>query len=324
MNTSIRNYTALMILAITMLLHLAAFVHDAHAAPQPSFDIHQALIPAAGLGTRFLPFTKATPKELLPLLNKSAIEYIIQEGIDAGITDFYMITSGNKPTLKQYFDAAPELEQALAAKHNEHLLASINELMERSNVHYVMQDKPLGLGHAILMAEQQVGNHYFGILLPDDIIFADRCALGQLIDIAKKYQASVIAVQEVAPDQVSNYGIVATQKELAPGIFELTGLVEKPKPEAAPSRLAIVGRYVLSPRIFASLAITKPGAGNEIQLTDAINHMLMNGERVLACVVQGDRHDIGVPGGWLRANVYLGLQNPVLAPMLRELLLKSH
>lgn len=309
-----------------IVVHALALVVGAYAHAEQknkirentSMHIHQALIPAAGLGTRFLPFTKTTPKELLPLLNKPAIEYIVQEGIDSGITNFYMITSGNKPTLASYFKPAPELEASLAEKNNGHFLKSINQIMATVDMQYVNQDKPLGLGHAVLMAKKEIGDNYFGIFLPDDIIVDTTPALLQLIKVAQTYQASVIAVQEVAPDQVSSYGIVAIKKEIAPGVVELTGLVEKPSVQNAPSRLAVVGRYVLSPRIFASLEVTKPGAGNEIQLTDAINHMLNNGERVLACTIKGSRYDIGVPGGWLGANVAFGMQIPEYAAIIKK------
>ncbi|MCX5925004.1 MAG: UTP--glucose-1-phosphate uridylyltransferase [Candidatus Dependentiae bacterium] len=284
--------------------------------------IHQAIIPAAGLGTRFLPFTKATPKELLPLLNKSAIEYIIKEGVDAGITDFYMITSGNKPTLAKYLQLAPELEAAIAGKKGEHLLSSISTLIRQARIEFINQDKPLGLGHAVLMAKQQIGDTYFGVLLPDDIIFNAKAALAQLIGIAQTYNATVIAVQEVEPDQVSSYGIVAIKKEIAPGLVELSGLVEKPAMHDAPSHLAIIGRYVLSPRIFNSLERTQAGSGGEIQLTDAIQHVLNSGERVLAYQVEGSRYDIGTPEGWLQANIELGLQVPEYTNAIKQMVKK--
>lgn len=281
--------------------------------------IHQAIIPAAGMGTRFLPFTKATPKELLPLLNKSAIEYIIKEGVDAGITTFYMITSGDKPTLAKYLQPAPALESAVAGKKGEQLLTSISSLIKQTRIEFVNQDKPLGLGHAVLMAKQQVGNTYFGVLLPDDIIVNAKAALAQLIEIAQTYKATVIAVQEVEPDQVSSYGIVAINTEIAPGLVEVSGLVEKPAMHDAPSRLAIIGRYVLSPRIFDALERTQAGSGGEIQLTDAIQHLLDSGERVLAYQVQGSRYDIGTPEGWLQANIELGLQVPEYAQAIKQM-----
>lgn len=287
--------------------------------------IHQAIIPAAGLGTRFLPFTKATPKELLPLLNKSAIEYIMAEGIASGISDFYMITSGDKPTLAKYLAPTPELEAALAAKNNNGALASVNHIMAQSRVHYITQQQPLGLGHAVLMAHKEIGQNYFGIFLPDDIIVQApsthaQAAMAQLIDVAGMYNVSVIAVQEVAPDQVHNYGIVAIKREIAPGIVELSGLVEKPDIKNAPSHLAVIGRYVLSPRIFASLEVTQKGAGNEIQLTDGISHMLNSGEPAYACIVKGTRYDIGTPLGWLSANIDLGLRNPAYAAAIKSVI----
>jgi len=276
--------------------------------------IHHGIIPAAGLGTRFLPVTKVVPKELLPLLRTPAIEYIVQEAIETGITDCSIITSSDKSALTKYFESMPELEELLMQKKSEHLLASLGAIRDTLRLHTIIQDRPLGLGHAVLQARQVVGDQYFGVLLPDDIIMHTEPALKQLADIARTYQVSVIAVQEVAPEHVPNYGIIAIKQEIAPGIMELSGLVEKPSAAEAPSRFGIIGRYILSPRIFDSLAVIERGAGNEIQLTDGINRMVrQHDERVFACIIKGTRYDIGVPLGWLCANIDLGLQIPEYA-----------
>jgi len=304
-------------------------------------DITQVIIPAAGLGTRFLPFTKAVPKELLPLLDTPAIQYIISEGVLSGISDFFIITSAEKKALAQHFGpASAELEKTLARTHKQHLLDNLNHLIKNTRIEFINQTEPLGLGHAVLMAKQQISTDYFGVILPDDIIFASKTldteynsspentatllnnpALAQLAAVAQKYNASVIAVQEVPAERVSSYGVVAIKQEVERGVVELTGLVEKPKPEDAPSRLAVIGRYILPSTIFTALEQTPRGAGGEIQLTDAIDQLIKNGERVLACTVSGDRYDIGSPLGWLQANIALGLENPAYAPHIKSMLL---
>lgn len=286
--------------------------------------IKHAIIPAAGLGTRFLPFTKATPKELLPLLHHSAIEYIVQEGVDAGITDFYLITNEHKPTLAHYFRPTEQGQPALVAKKNDPLLASVNHLIAEARFHYVNQQEPLGLGHAIFTAQKYIGDNHCAVLLPDDLVFHRQTALAQLLDVARAYNGTVLAVQEVAPEQVHQYGIIAIKREVSSGIFELADLIEKPALHDAPSLFGIIGRYILSPHIFASLAVTEPNAGNEIQLTDAIRHMLHRGEPVLACMVKGNRYDIGNPLGWLSANIDLGLRIPEYAATIRRMVHRSY
>jgi UTP--glucose-1-phosphate uridylyltransferase len=285
-------------------------------------NISQVIIPAAGLGTRFLPFTKAVPKELLPLLNTPAIQYIFSESVASGISDFFIITSAEKKALAQHFGpASGELEKMLARTNKQQLLDALNQLIKNRHIEFINQTEPLGLGHAVLMAKKQISTDYFGVMLPDDIIFAPKIpALAQLAAVSKKYNASVIAVQEVAPEQVSSYGVVAIKHQLEPGIAELTGLVEKPQPQDAPSRLAVIGRYVLSSKIFPLLENTPRGAGGEIQLTDAIDKLIKNGERVIACTISGTRYDIGSPLGWLQANIALGLENPAYAAHIKKML----
>ena len=275
-----------------------------------SMKITKAVIPAAGLGTRFLPFTKAVPKEMLPLVNKPAIQNVIEEGLASGIDNFIVIVNTDKPALVNHFAPNPKLEETLKARGKEHLLDDINQIVKAAQFSYVEQPEQLGLGHAILMAKDKIDNEYFGIFLPDDIIDGEEPGLKQLINVAQKYNASVIAVIEVPTEKVSSYGVVAYSDELEDGVYEITELVEKPPVEKAPSNLAIIGRYILSPKIFASLEITKPGAGNEIQLTDGIADMMKKGERVLAYKIKGTRYDIGKPEGWLKANMSFAAKDP--------------
>ena len=277
-------------------------------------EIKKSIIPAAGLGTRFLPYTKSIPKEMLPLLNKPAIQYIAEEGIQSGITEFLIVANEDKKSILDYFKSNPSLEKFLHEKNKLQLLASVKNIEQQAAFFYVEQAVPLGLGHAILMAQGLIGHEYFGIQLPDDIIIGAEPGLGQLIHIAQEKKASVIAVQEVPAAKVSSYGIIATKQQLNPDLFEIETLVEKPAPHAAPSRLGIIGRYVLSPRIFDALATLQPGAGGEIQLTDAINSMLQTtDEKVYAIKLKGTRHDIGTPPGWLKAINHLASLDPSFA-----------
>lgn len=267
--------------------------------------ITKAVVPAAGHGTRFLPWTKAVPKELLPLLNKPAIHYIAQEIADAGLTDCIMISAAHKKALAQYFSTVPELEAFLQEKNKTHLLSDINNLIHALNFTYLYQEEAKGLGHAINLARDLITDEYFGVLLPDDIMISNPPGIKQLIDIAHKENASVIAVQEVPLEKVSSYGIIAIKKQLNSTLFEVGNLIEKPAQNNAPSNLAIIGRYVLSSKIFTALNNVKPSAGGEIQLTDGIAGMLKAGERVLAYTMHGSRYDVGTPAGWLEANLAL-------------------
>jgi UTP--glucose-1-phosphate uridylyltransferase len=280
--------------------------------------VTKAVIPAAGLGTRFLPYTKVIPKELVPILGVPSIQLIVQEGLDSSVTDFVIIANDDKPELRAHFSHQPHLENILIERGKINLLDSINAIIDVATIEYVPQPEPLGLGHAILMAKNAIGDHYFGILLPDDPMFCDVPALQQMIQCAEKYNASVIGVQEVPQNKLSSYGIVATTEQLEDGVFDINGLVEKPAPEKAPSNLAIAGRYVLSPRVFDSLETIKPGAGGEYQLTDAIADMMNKGERVIACIIKGTRYDVGNPLSWLQANIDQALRTPLYADAIRE------
>lgn len=281
--------------------------------------ITKAVIPAAGLGTRFLPYTKAIPKEMLPILEKPSIQLIVEEGLASGITEFNIIANDDKPELQNHFSHLPRLEDLLNSRNKSALLSSINQIIDAAQFNFIPQPEPLGLGHAVLQAKDAIGDEYFGIFLPDEIMVGDIPALAQLIAIAEKYDACVIGVQEVPHEKVSSYGIVAIKEQLEDGVFEIDHLVEKPAIDQAPSNLAIVGRYVLSPRIFTSLEHTKPGAGNEIQLTDGIVDMMNNGERVIAYVMQTNRYDVGVPTGWIQANIEVAFKHPVYGKIMQEL-----
>jgi UTP--glucose-1-phosphate uridylyltransferase len=267
-------------------------------------QIRIGVIPAAGLGTRFLPFTKSVPKELLPIINKPSIHYIVEECRASGINTLSLVISDRKSALKHYLSHDPILEKYLTQHCKQNALDELNTLIDTTTFNYVVQDNPRGLGHAISLTREHVGNNHFGVLLPDDLIAGPNPALAQLIAVAQEFQATVIAVQEIPSEQSSSYGMVAINNALNDNVFEVSHLVEKPKPEDAPSNLAIIGRYVLSPRIFEMLDKTSAGAGGEIQLTDAIALLAQSGERVLACKVSGTRFDVGVPRGWIKAIEY--------------------
>lgn len=280
--------------------------------------INKAVIPAAGLGTRFLPYTKAIPKEMLPLLEKPSIQLIVEEGIASKITDFVIIANDDKPELKNHFTHQPRLEAELAARGKSTLLDGINTIIDTAQFTFVPQPEALGLGHAVLMAKDVIGDEYFGIFLPDEIMIGQEPALAQLIAVAQKYNASVIGVHEVPQEHVSSYGIIAIKEKLEDGIFEVAQLVEKPATDKAPSNFALIGRYVLSPHIFASLENTQPGAGNEIQLTDGIADMMRNGERVIAYVIKTARYDVGNPLGWIQANIDAAFNHPTFGPVVKN------
>jgi UTP--glucose-1-phosphate uridylyltransferase len=280
--------------------------------------ITKAVIPAAGLGTRFLPYTKAIPKEMLPILEKPSIQIIIEEGLACGIADFTIIANEDKPELKLHLSHIPRLEKQLELKGKSALLDSINTIIDSGTFAFVPQSEPLGLGHAILQAKEAIGNEYFGIFLPDEIMMGKVPALLQLMHVAQKYNASVIGVLPVPSEKVSSYGIIAIKEQLEDNIFDIDYLIEKPTIDKAPSAYAIVGRYILSPHIFAALEHTQAGTGNEIQLTDGIARMMLGGERVLACVMTTARYDIGTPAGWIQANIEIASNHPTLQLSVRD------
>lgn len=273
-------------------------------------DITKVIIPAAGQGTRFLPFTKAIPKEMLPLLEKPALQRIIEEGIQSEVRNYIIVTARGKNSIEDHFDTDPVLESFLKEHNKESLVSCIDKIIKLAEFTYVRQQEPLGLGHAIWLARHCIQKEYFGVMLPDDIIISKQPALEQLIRIARQEKASVIAVQEVPMDCVSSYGIISVKKQLTPHLFQVGSVVEKPSQKNAPSNLAIIGRYVLSHKIFSSLEQMKNYSVGELQLTDGIGHMIQNNEKVFAYKVQGVRYDLGTPIGWIKAVISLALQHP--------------
>jgi len=280
--------------------------------------IRKAVIPAAGLGVRFLPATKAQPKEMLPIVDKPTIQYIVEEAIESDIDDILIITGRTKRSIEDHFDSCPELEQHLRTKGKNELLALVEDISNLAEIHYIRQKEPRGLGHAVLCARSFVGSEPFAVMLGDDIVRSWVPCLKQLIDLYDELQGSVIAVQEVAPEEVSKYGILDAE-EVRPGVYRIRDLVEKPKREDAPSCLAVMGRYVITPRIFEILGDTKPGAGDEIQLTDALR-VLCREEPVYGLAFKGRRYDVGDKLGYLQAMVEFALARPDLAEGFKEYL----
>lgn len=289
--------------------------------------ISKAVFPVAGLGTRFLPATKASPKEMLPIVDKPLIQYAVEEAIDAGITEMIFITGRSKRAIEDHFDKAYELENELALKHKTEILQTVQQILP-SNVHciYIRQQEALGLGHAVLCAKSVIGDDDFAVLLADDLLDNQQSdkkpVLTQMCDVYEKFNCSVLGVQNVPLAQTSSYGIAATaglfkDLESSERIEKITALIEKPKPANAPSTLAVVGRYVLSNTIFEHLEKIKPGSGGEIQLTDAIASLL-NEENVLAYRYEGTRYDCGSKLGYLQASVIFGQRHPEVGEQFRK------
>lgn len=284
-------------------------------------DITKVVVPAAGVGSRFLPYTKTIPKEMLPLCNKPAMHYIVDEGIRSDVRNFFIVTSRSKYAIEDYFDTNPELAAFLKDISQETLLSDIEKMVRAADFTYVRQAEMLGLGHALWLARHSIQKEYFGVMLPDDIIVNKTPALGQLIRVARQEKVSVIAVQEVPRDCLSQYGIIDIKKQITPNLFHVSTIIEKPKKQDAPSNLAVVGRYVLSHKIFAGLEeMMTYSIGEELQLADAINNMSQNGEKVFAVKVQGIRYDIGTPIGWIKAVIGMAFQDPVYRPHLERFL----
>ncbi|HEV2889186.1 MAG TPA: UTP--glucose-1-phosphate uridylyltransferase GalU [Frankiaceae bacterium] len=275
--------------------------------------VTKAVIPAAGLGTRFLPATKASPKEMLPVVDKPAIQYVVEEAARAGLTDVLLVTGRGKRALEDHFDRMPELESALAAKGDDARLALVREPEGLADVHFVRQGDPRGLGHAILCAAAHVGDEPFAVLLGDDLIDERDPLLETMLDIQRERGGSVVALMEVPPDQIAMYGCAATEGEPDGDVVRVTGLVEKPDPAEAPSNLAIIGRYVLSPSIFDEIRQTPPGRGNEIQITDAMQRLLAR-EPLHGVVFRGRRYDTGDRADYLKAVVRLAVDRPDIGP----------
>ncbi|HUL56471.1 MAG TPA: UTP--glucose-1-phosphate uridylyltransferase GalU [Usitatibacter sp.] len=281
--------------------------------------VTKAVFPVAGLGTRFLPATKASPKEMLPIVDKPLIQYAVEEAVAAGITDLIFITGRGKRAIEDHFDKAYELEAELQAHGKNKLLKEVRGLLpDGVACAYVRQAEALGLGHAVLCARHLVGDEPFAVILADDLIDAGVPVMKQMIQVHAKTGGSVISVQDVAREDTASYGIVSVQK-VSSGVSRISNIVEKPKPEEAPSTLGVVGRYVLSPRIFHFLENLRPGAGREIQLTDAIGRLLRE-ENVMAYEFQGTRYDCGSKIGYLQATVNYALKHPELAGEFRAFL----
>jgi UTP--glucose-1-phosphate uridylyltransferase len=281
--------------------------------------VTKAVFPVAGLGTRFLPATKASPKEMLPIVDKPLIQYAVEEAVGAGITDLIFITGRGKRAIEDHFDKAYELEAELQAHGKNKLLKEVRNLLpEGVSCAYVRQAEALGLGHAVLCARHLVGDEPFAVILADDLIDASVPVMKQMVQVHAKTGGSVISVQNVPREDTASYGIVSSEKVSA-GLSRITNIVEKPKPEEAPSTLGVVGRYVLSPRIFHFLENLRPGAGREIQLTDAIGRLLRE-ENVMAYEFQGTRYDCGSKIGYLQATVNYALKHPELSTAFRAFL----
>ncbi len=287
-----------------------------------SKSVTKAVIPAAGLGTRFLPATKATPKEMLPVVDRPAIQYVVEEAIRAGLNDVLMITGRNKRALEDHFDRVPVLESQLAEQGKDALLKAVEATNELGELHYVRQGDPKGLGHAVLRGKVHVGDEPFAVLLGDDLIDEKEDLLSQMVEVQQATGGSVIALMEVPRESISAYGAAAIEAvEGQDGYVKVTGLVEKPAPAEAPSNYAVIGRYVLSSKVFEVLENTAPGRGNEIQLTDALQTLAVGtgeGEGVYGVVFKGRRFDTGDKLSYLKANVILASEREDLGPELRE------
>ena len=277
-------------------------------------SIRKAVFPAAGLGTRFLPVTKAQPKEMLPLVDKPIIQYGVEEAVAAGIDNILLVTGRGKNAIEDHFDVSVELESFLEARGKTEQLDEIRKISNMINFAYVRQGEPLGLGHAVLVARELVGNEPFAVILGDDVIDADPPAIKQLIDVFERLNGPVLAVERVPREDISSYGVIAIEpnSSLGDGIYQVRDLVEKPPKEEAPSDLAIIGRYVLTPDIFKALATIKSDRTGEIQLTNGLRELLKT-RPIYACEVKGVRHDTGNKLGFLKAVVYFALRRPDLA-----------
>jgi len=285
--------------------------------------VRKAVFPAAGLGTRFLPATKAQPKEMLPLVDKPIIQYGVEEALAAGCNQIIIITGRGKTAIEDHFDVSYELEKMLEERGKKDLLAIVRQISDMIHVAYVRQKEALGLGHAVLMARELVGPEPFAVLLADDVIDAERPCLKQMMDVFEETQSSVIATQEVNGPAISAYGVLDAQRvegKFNGRLFGVKNLVEKPKLEDAPSNLAIIGRYILTPKVFETLERTPLGAGGELQLTDGVRGLLNAGEKVYGYTFEGKRHDAGDKLGFLKATVEFALKRPDMGTQFADYL----
>ncbi|MEN9751640.1 MAG: UTP--glucose-phosphate uridylyltransferase GalU [Actinomycetota bacterium] len=281
--------------------------------------VKKAVVPAAGLGTRFLPATKALPKEMLPVVDTPAIQYVVEEAVNAGLTDLLMVTGRNKNALENHFDRNYELESTLEAKNDEARLLQVTHSTDLADIHYVRQGDPKGLGHAVSRAAQHVGHEPFALLLGDDIIDPAENLLERMLDVHEKFGSSVVALMEVPAESIHQYGVAVVEQTDDSDVVRITGMVEKPAPGTAPSNLAVIGRYVLRPEIFGVLADTEPGRGGEIQLTDALAVLAEDpsiADGVLGVVFRGRRFDTGDRLEYIKAVVELATERADLGPDL--------
>jgi UTP--glucose-1-phosphate uridylyltransferase len=294
------------------------FCYDAGTMPS---RVRKAVFPAAGLGTRFLPATKAQPKEMLVLVDKPVIQYGVEEAVASGVDNIILVTGRGKNAIEDHFDVSVELETFLEARGKTEQLAEVRKISNMINFAYVRQGEPLGLGHAVLVTRTLVGDEPFAVILGDDVIDANPPAIKQLVDVFERVNGPVLAVERVPKDQISNYGVIAVDSSahLGDGVYRVLDLVEKPPRDEAPSDLAIIGRYILTPDIFPALAATKSDRTGEIQLTNGLRELLKS-RPIYACEIRGVRHDTGNKLGFLKAVVYFALRRPDLADQFREYL----
>ena len=284
--------------------------------------VRKAVIPAAGLGTRFLPATRSQPKEMLPIVDKPTIQYIIEEAAAAGVEDIIVVTGRNKRSIEDHFDRSIELEWELERKDKTEMLEMVKAIPEIANIHFIRQKQPLGLGHAVLTASHFIGDEPFAVLLGDDVVVSKKPVLQQMVEVFNEYKTSILGVQEVAEEVVSKYGIVDC-KHVEGGVYKVKDLVEKPAREVAPSRIAILGRYILTPTIFSYLETQEAGTGGEIQLTDGLKR-LAKSEAMYAYIFKGHRYDVGTKMGFLQANIEFALRNPEVTDDLKKYLDTLH
>ena len=281
-------------------------------------DVRHCVIPAAGLGTRFLPATKALPKELLPVLDKPVLQWAVEEAVAAGLDTMVMVISRGKELIAAHFDSAPDLERMLEARGKLEELRTVRAVQKLAKFTYVYQPEPAGLGHAVLQAAPVIAHRPFACMLPDDVSWGSRPVLAQLVDAYRELQTPVLALMRVTPEQITRYGSVAVA-ETRGRLHRVTGMVEKPRADEAPSLLAIMGRYVLTPAVMEALAHTGPGAGGEIQLTDGIARVLDGGE-VWGLEFDGELLDVGTPEGWIKTLVRTARDHPTFGPALQQAL----
>lgn len=284
--------------------------------------VRKAIIPAAGLGTRFLPATKAQPKEMLPIVDKPTIQYIIEEAVASGIEDIIVVTGRNKRSIEDHFDRSIELELELERSGKSEMLQMVREISEMANLHYIRQKEPRGLGHAILAASHFIGDEPFAVLLGDDVVISQKPCLGQMMEVYNEYQTSILGVQTVAHDQVNKYGIIDGHMVDA-RIFKVDDMVEKPDQDEAPTDVAVLGRYIITPQIFPLLETQDAGKGGEIQLTDALRRLAKE-QPVYAYDFKGHRYDVGTKNGFIQANIEFALRDAALKDEMKQYLNALH